>query len=202
MSLPADLTRVSRRSRCPVCGGPDWCVLEGDPQDPTTVYCCRTEAPRRAGQLGWAHELRPDATTPIRRQTALFSATMPPDVRKLAADLLHDPVSVEAESGDLRVDRINHSVIYVDQADKFDLLPRIIRDRGMTRVLVFTRTKHRARKVAKLLARDDLAADSIHGDKSQSARLRALSDFKSGRIQVLVATDVASRGIASAAPLL
>jgi ATP-dependent RNA helicase RhlE len=130
-----------------------------------------------------------------KRQTALFSATMPPAIQSLANDLLTDPVRIQAESGELKIDRIDQSVMYVDQADKIELLPKLIRDRQMFRVLVFTRTKHRARKVEKILAKQDLPSDSIHGDKSQAARTRALANFKSGKIQVLVATDVASRGI-------
>ena len=135
------------------------------------------------------------AMTPAKRQTALFSATMPPAIQSLANDLLSKPVRIQAESGELKIDRIAQSVMYVDQADKLDLLPRLIRDRQMFRVLVFTRTKHRARKVEKLLTKQNLPTDSIHGDKSQAARTRALTSFKTGKVQVLVATDVASRGI-------
>jgi ATP-dependent RNA helicase RhlE len=133
--------------------------------------------------------------TPNDRQTALFSATMPPPIEKLANDFLRKPARVAAEAGEVRVHKIDQSVMYVDQADKLQLLPKLIRDRGMFRVLVFTRTKHRARKVAKVLLKEDLQADAIHGDKSQSARLRALENFRSGKTHVLVATDVASRGI-------
>jgi ATP-dependent RNA helicase RhlE len=133
--------------------------------------------------------------TPQERQTVLFSATMPKPIQALANDFLKDPVRVEAESGKLRVEKIQQSVLHVDQTDKLALLPDLIRDRGMFRVLVFTRTKHRASKVAKNLAKQNLPSDAIHGDKSQAARTRALAAFKSGKIQVLVATDVASRGI-------
>ncbi|HKJ86121.1 MAG TPA: DEAD/DEAH box helicase [Spirochaetia bacterium] len=133
--------------------------------------------------------------TPKARQTALFSATMPPTIQSMAREFLRDPVRVEAEAGELRVEKIDQSVMYIEQANKLELLPQLIRDRGMFRVLVFTRTKHRARKVAKVLSKQGLDADAIHGDKSQSARLRALSDFRKGKIHVLVATDVASRGI-------
>ncbi|MFW5718071.1 MAG: DEAD/DEAH box helicase [Spirochaetota bacterium] len=133
--------------------------------------------------------------TPESRQTALFSATMPDQVRTIAREFLRNPRHVEAESGEVRVDRIDQSVMYVDQSNKIELLPSLIKDRGMFRVLVFTRTKHRARKVAKVLAKHNLAADAIHGDKTQSARNRALSEFRSGKVHVLVATDVASRGI-------
>ncbi len=132
---------------------------------------------------------------PANRQTALFSATMPSAIQSLANELLNKPVRIQAEAGELKIDRIAQSVMYVDQTDKLELLPRLIRERQMFRVLVFTRTKHRARKVEKILAKQNLPSDSIHGDKSQAARTRALGNFKSGKVQVLVATDVASRGI-------
>lgn len=132
---------------------------------------------------------------PAQRQTALFSATMPPDIRSLADEFLENPIHVSADSGELRVEAIDQSVLYVDQTNKATLLPMLIRDRGMFRVLVFTRTKHKASRLAKALAKHDLQCDAIHGDKSQGARQRALANFKSGKIHVLVATDVASRGI-------
>ena len=135
------------------------------------------------------------AMTPDERQTLLFSATMPSPIEDLARDFLKDPMRVQAESGELRVERIAQSVMFVEQVDKFKLLPELIRDRQMFRVLVFTRTKHRARKVEKLLNRDGLPSSSLHGDKSQGARMKALTDFKSSKVQVMVATDVASRGI-------
>ena len=135
------------------------------------------------------------ALIPKKRQTALFSATMPKAVQSLAADLLRNPVRIEAEAGELRIDRIEQSVIHIDQADKLEFLSSLITKRGMYRALVFTRTKYKAARVAKRLAKQNLPSDSIHGDKSQAARKRALSNFKSGKIQVLVATDVASRGI-------
>ena len=135
------------------------------------------------------------AMTPLERQTALFSATMPQAIRKLSGELLRNPVSIQAERGEMRVERIDQSVMYVDREDKFNLLSSIIQDRGMFRALVFTRTKYKASRVAKKLSKLNLPSDSLHGDKSQSARTRALDNFKKGKIQVLVATDVASRGI-------
>lgn len=132
---------------------------------------------------------------PKKRQTALFSATMPRAIEGLARELLHNPVRVEAQRGNLRVESIKQLVIHIDQSDKIGLLPQLIHDHRMEKVLVFTRTKHRARKVAKILTRHDLSTDSIHGEKSQGARVRALNGFKSGDTRVLVATDVASRGL-------
>ena len=132
---------------------------------------------------------------PKKRQTALFSATMPRPIEGLAQELLHRPVRIEGQRGNLRVESIQQLVIHVDQGDKIALLPQLILDHRMEKVLVFTRTKHRARKVAKILTRHDFVADSIHGEKSQGARVRALNAFKSGDTRVLVATDVASRGL-------
>jgi ATP-dependent RNA helicase RhlE len=120
---------------------------------------------------------------------------MPGPIEELAQQFLENPVRVAAEEGESRVEQIDQSVMWIDQANKLEYLPQLIKDRGMYRVLVFTRTKHRARKVAKILSRHDLDSDSIHGDKSQSARQRALKQFADGKIHVLVATDVASRGI-------
>lgn len=135
------------------------------------------------------------AMIPRKRQTALFSATMPAAIQEVAREMLTKPVRVTAESGELRIDRIEQSVMYVDQTDKIDLLTKLVQERQMFRVLVFTRTKHRARKVAKVLSQKGIATDAIHGDKGQGARTRALADFRGGRLHVLVATDVASRGI-------
>ena len=129
------------------------------------------------------------------RQTALFSATMPPTIEELAHDLLDDPVRVTGEQTDVAIDRIEQEVLHLPQAQKTALLPILIRDRGMFKVIVFTRTKHKASRLAKQLDRQGLPSDSIHGDKSQNARRRALDSFHAGKIQVLVATDVASRGI-------
>jgi len=128
-------------------------------------------------------------------QTALFSATMPNEIADLAASVLTNPERVEGEQGNLRIDRINHSVMYVDQGNKMQLLVDLIAREQMFRAIVFTRTKHRASRVAHALSKQNITSDAIHGDKTQSARKRALGDFRSGRIQVLVATDVASRGI-------
>lgn len=132
---------------------------------------------------------------PTERQTALFSATMPKAIQGLAQDFLYKPVRLRAQANTSRVERIAQSVMHIAQADKLSLLPWLIRERQMFRALVFTRTKHRARKVAKLLLKEGIPSDSIHGDKSQAARTRALKDFTSSKIQVLVATDVVSRGI-------
>lgn len=129
------------------------------------------------------------------RQTALFSATMPPPIEKLAGDLLRNPVRVAGERSELAIDRIAQEVLHIPQGEKTAFLSTLIRDRGMYKAIVFTRTKHKAARLAKQLDKQGLRADSIHGDKSQNQRRRALDSFHQGRIQILVATDVASRGI-------
>lgn len=128
-------------------------------------------------------------------QAAVFSATMPKEIEDLSRTILRDPVRLAAEEGELRIDRIDQSVLFVDQANKLELLVDLIRERQMYKAIVFTRTKHRASKVAKILGKRGIDSDAIHGDKSQAARRRAIGAFKGGSLQVLVATDVASRGL-------
>lgn len=128
-------------------------------------------------------------------QTALFSATMPKEIADLAAGVLSHPALVEGTEGQQPVERIAQTVMFVEQANKMKLLVELIEREGMDRALVFTRTKHRASRVAKALSKQRISSDAIHGDKTQNARKRALGDFGSGRVQVLVATDVAARGI-------
>lgn len=130
-----------------------------------------------------------------RNQTVLFSATMPKEIETLARELLQNPERIAVAPQEVTVDRITQSVLHVDQADKITLLPELIRDRGMFRVIVFTRTKHRASRVARVLSKQNIPSDAIHGDRSQNQRQRALESFRRGKIQVLVATDVAARGI-------
>ncbi len=129
------------------------------------------------------------------RQTALFSATMPTEVATLARDLLRDPVRISAKNDDVPVEEIHQEVLHIAQADKTQQLATLIRDRNMFKAIVFTRTKHKAARLAKQLSRQGITADSIHGDKTQNQRVRALQSFRKNRIQVLVATDIASRGI-------
>jgi ATP-dependent RNA helicase RhlE len=135
------------------------------------------------------------AKLPSRRQTLLFSATMPEAISHLAGSILHDPVRVRVVPVKATTNLIRQSVFFVHQQQKTRLLAEYLSTRAITRALVFTRTKHGADRVARQLNRAGIAADSIHGDKSQSARQRALADFKSSRTGVLVATDIAARGI-------
>lgn len=135
------------------------------------------------------------AALPARRQSLLFSATMPPEVAKLAADMLHNPQRIEVTPQKVTVERIAQSVHHVATAQKRALLVSLMQDPALRRVIVFTRTKHRANRVAEQLQKAGVTADAIHGNKSQNARQRALDAFRKGRVRVLVATDIAARGI-------
>jgi ATP-dependent RNA helicase RhlE len=132
---------------------------------------------------------------PRERHSLLFSATMPTDIAELARQMLRDPLRVEVTPEVITVERIKQSVHFVDQTGKRDLLVQVLRDPTMRRVIVFTRTKHGADRVARHLERAGVATDAIHGDKAQGARQRALGRFRDGELRVLVATDIAARGI-------
>ena len=146
--------------------------------------------------MGFIHDVRRIAALlPEKRQTLLFSATMPPEIRSLAKSLLRDPVNVEVNPVSSTAAKIEQSVYHVSRNMKPTLLGNLLRDSSITRALVFTRTKHGADKVVRALGRFDVFAEAIHGNKAQGARQRALNNFKDGRTRVLVATDIASRGI-------
>jgi ATP-dependent RNA helicase RhlE len=146
--------------------------------------------------MGFVRDVRAIcATLPSSRETLLFSATMPPEVSGLARALLRDPVLVDVTPAVTTAVTVSQSVVFVPKADKRALLERVLADSSVARALVFTRTKHAANRVSDQLARAGIAAAAIHGNKSQNARVRALDSFKSGSSRVLVATDVASRGI-------
>jgi ATP-dependent RNA helicase RhlE len=132
---------------------------------------------------------------PAKRQTLFFSATMPKEIEKLASDLLNNPVKVEVTPPTSTVDKIAQSIYHTSKADKSKMLLHLIKEQDIQTALVFTRTKHGADKVVKFLHRADVRAAAIHGNKSQNARQSALKEFKSGRLTVLVATDIAARGI-------
>jgi ATP-dependent RNA helicase RhlE len=132
---------------------------------------------------------------PRQRQSLFFSATMPPNIASLAHSLLRDPVRVSVTPPSTTVEAIQQQVHFVERPHKRALLHKVVSANDSHRVLVFTRTKHGADKVARQLVQQGVKADAIHGNKSQSARERALSRFRSGALHVLVATDVASRGI-------
>jgi ATP-dependent RNA helicase RhlE len=135
------------------------------------------------------------AMLPKKRQSLLFSATMPGDVAKLAADMLHEPLRVEITPEAVTVDLVEQRVHFVETAQKRALLTDLLRDPALSRVIVFTRTKHHANRVSEHLERAGVPNDALHGNKSQNARQRALERFRSGRARVLVATDIAARGI-------
>jgi len=146
--------------------------------------------------MGFIHDVRKIVSF-IRgkRQTLLFSATMPPAIARLAHDILKDPVRIDISPTSVAVDRIEQRVMFVGAKDKRALLIELLRDPGMERVLVFTRTKRGADRVCRQLAQAGIAADALHGNKAQNARVRALQAFRDGNVQVLVATDIAARGI-------
>jgi len=135
------------------------------------------------------------ALLPGRRQNLLFSATFPEEIRKLAATLLHDPVEIQVAARNAVAELVTHVVYPVAREKKRELLCHLIRTRNLTQVLVFSGTRIGANRLAHQLRREQIHADAIHGDKSQAERLEALESFKAGRTAVLVATDVASRGL-------
>ena len=132
---------------------------------------------------------------PAKKQTLFFSATMPTEISRLANTILHEPVKVEVTPVSSTAEKVEQSVFFVEKADKSSLLVHLLQDSNIKTALVFTRTKYGADKVVKILKRANIQAEAIHGEKSQNARQRALSMFKEGRLRVLVATDIASRGI-------
>lgn len=135
------------------------------------------------------------ALLPKQRQTLLFSATFAEPIRQLAGDFLRDPAVIDVAPRNATADRVEQQVHPVDQDRKVALLGRLLNAGERDATLVFTRTKHGADRLSRLLARDGVRVAALHGNKSQSARTRALDDFKQGRIQVLVATDIAARGL-------
>lgn len=132
---------------------------------------------------------------PKRRQNLLFSATFSPEIKKLANELLHNPVSVEATPQNTTVEKINQKVIRTDQKKKTDLIIKLISEGNWKQVLIFTRTKHGSNRLTEKLNKSKITAAAIHGNKTQNARTKALEGFKNGSVRVLVATDIAARGI-------
>jgi len=146
--------------------------------------------------MGFINDIRKIiALIPVRRQTLLFSATFSNDIRKLARGLMVDPVEISVSPQNTTAKTVEQKIIPVDKSKKPSLLTKLIKDNSWYQVLVFCRTKHGANKLAYQLSKADIKAAPIHGNKSQGARTRALAEFKKGDIQVLVATDIAARGI-------
>lgn len=146
--------------------------------------------------MGFIHDVkRIVAKVPAKRQTIFFSATMPNEIANLANSILTNPKRVEVTPVSSTANTIQQSVYFVDKGNKRKLLHLLLEDKAIKSVLVFTRTKHGADRVVKDLAKTGVRAEAIHGNKSQNARQRALTNFKSGQTRVLVATDIAARGI-------
>ena len=146
--------------------------------------------------MGFIRDIRKIlALLPKHRQNLMFSATFSGDIRRLAGGILHDPIQIEVSPRNAAANTVKQSVYEVDKARKTALLSKLVRDNGWFQVLVFTRTKHGANRLCQKLERDGISSAAIHGNKSQAARTKALSQFKMGKIQVLVATDIAARGI-------
>ena len=146
--------------------------------------------------MGFIHDIkRILPLLPKKRQSLFFSATMPPEIERLAGTILHEPQKVEVTPASSTVDKIDQSVYFVEKAEKVSLLTHLLKDSSLESVLVFTRTKHGADKVARVLAKANIGAEAIHGNKSQTARQRALTNFKDHTTRVLIATDIAASGI-------
>src|SRR5690606_34954073 len=146
--------------------------------------------------MGFIHDVKKLLKVlPKQRQSLFFSATMPPDIVKLADTILHNPSKVEVTPVSSTADTIQQYLYYVDKGNKNSLLLHLLQEEKMKTVLVFTRTKHGADKVVKFLVKHGITAEAIHGNKAQNARQRALNNFKAQTTRVLVATDIAARGI-------
>jgi ATP-dependent RNA helicase RhlE len=146
--------------------------------------------------MGFIHDVRKVVRQlPKEKQTMLFSATMPKEIAQLASSLMQAPVRVEVTPVSSTAEKIDQAVYFVPKAQKNILLLHLLNEQNIRRTLLFTRTKHGADKIAKHLKKANIKADAIHGDKSQTARQNALTNFKNGKLKVLVATDIAARGI-------
>lgn len=146
--------------------------------------------------MGFIHDIKKIIKLiPEERQTLLFSATMPADIKKLADAILNEPVEISVAPVSSTVDTVQQSVYFVDKVNKPNLLVDYLQDKGFTSTLVFTRTKHGADKLVRFLNKHKFKAAAIHGNKSQNNRERTLKDFKDGNIEILIATDIAARGL-------
>jgi ATP-dependent RNA helicase RhlE len=146
--------------------------------------------------MGFIHDVRKIiAALPQKRQSLFFSATMPPEIVKLAGSIVYKPVRVEVTPSASTVDIVNQFVYFIDKGNKNSLLLEILKDEKIKTALVFTRTKFGADKVVRVLKKRNISAEAIHGNKAQNSRQRALSNFKSQTTRILVATDIAARGI-------
>lgn len=146
--------------------------------------------------MGFIHDVRKIiAILPEERQTLFFSATMPPEITRLSSSILKNPVRVEVTPVSSTAENVDQQIYLVEKNDKRELLIHLLKNGTIQNALVFTRTKYGADKIAQALHRANIKSDAIHGNKTQNARQKALSNFKEGKIRVLVATDIAARGI-------
>lgn len=146
--------------------------------------------------MGFIHDVKKIITKlPPKKQTLLFSATMPPEIARMSDTILSNPAKITITPVSSTVNTIKQSVYFVDRENKKDLLLQILKDQTIMSALIFTRTKHGADRLVRQLAKSNIIAQAIHGDKSQNARQQALRDFKSKTLRVLIATDIAARGI-------
>lgn len=146
--------------------------------------------------MGFIHDVKKLlAILPKVRQSLFFSATMPPEIEKLASSILHNPSEVSVMPISSTVDIIKQSIYFVDKGNKNALLIDLLKNESIKTALVFSRTKHGADKIVKILVKNNIKAEAIHGNKGQTARQRALSNFKAQTTRILVATDIAARGI-------
>ena len=164
--------------------------------DLSAIECLVLDEADRMLDMGFIRDIRKIIKVlPTERQNLLFSATFSKEIRRLAMDLLNSPVEISVATNGKPAEGIDQVVYPVDRQRKRELLSQLIGTRNWRQVLVFTRTKHGANRLATQLESDGLSAAAIHGNKSQGARTRALNDFKTGKVRVLVATDVAARGL-------
>ena len=146
--------------------------------------------------MGFIHDIkRIIKLVPVKRQTLMFSATFSPEIRQLAKSMVNNPVEISVSPANSTVDTVDQRLIAVEKTDKTDVLAYLVDENNWFQVLVFSRTKHGANKLVKKLLARGIEASAIHGNKSQGARTRTLADFKQGKVRVLVATDIAARGI-------
>ncbi len=146
--------------------------------------------------MGFIHDIHKIIRLlPKKRQNVFFSATMPPEIETLANEILHSPKRVQVDPASSTAELIEQSVMFVESKEKMHLLKHLLKDKALKRVIVFAAMKHVANRISEALVKSQISSEAIHGNKSQSARQRALENFRSGRTRVLVATDLAARGI-------
>lgn len=161
-----------------------------------TINCFVLDEADRMLDMGFIHDIKKILKLlPTKRQTLFFSATMPNEIASLAKSILHNPVKVEVTPVSSTVEKIDQVLYFVKKKQKINLLIELLQDQSKTSILVFSKTKHGANKIVKFLLKEQISAEAIHGNKSQSARVKALTSFKNGETRVLVATDIAARGI-------